>query len=58
MLKYEDGIWHIGRWDFLIHDAGWILARDMVIRLEASWPTWRTFHRKRRITPVTRQGDA
>jgi hypothetical protein len=36
--KDEDGIWWWGRWSFLLHDTGWLIARDQVIKLEARWP--------------------
>lgn len=39
----EDGIVRIGRWMFLLHDEGWTLARDQVVRLDARWPTYLTF---------------
>jgi hypothetical protein len=25
--KDDDGFWHLGRWELLLHDAGWLLAR-------------------------------
>jgi hypothetical protein len=49
----DDTMWHWGRWSFLLHDTGWLLARDQLIKLERAWPTVATFSHKR-TTPWTR----
>ena len=36
--KDELGFWHWGRWDFLLHDNGWFVARDMVVKFNGRWP--------------------
>jgi hypothetical protein len=41
--KYEDGLWRFGRWTFGLFDDGWMIARDMIIKREGRWPTYRTF---------------
>lgn len=44
MPYWDDCILRWGKAAFFLHDAGWWVAWDQVIRVSASWPTWRTFH--------------
>lgn len=36
--KDEDGIWRWGMWMFLLHDRGWLVCYDQVLKCEMPWP--------------------
>lgn len=48
LFGYSDPFWIIGPWELMLHDSGWIVCRDQIVRLEGTWPTWKTFHREPR----------
>lgn len=40
----KDGdFWNWGRWSLLVHDRGWLLACDQIVKFDCPWPTYRTF---------------
>jgi hypothetical protein len=43
----EDGFIRWGRFDFLLHDHGWLLAKDQITVCEIAWPTHWTVKRLR-----------
>lgn len=44
-MTADDPFWRLGQWEFMLHDAGWLLAYRRVVRCQGRWPTWQTFHR-------------
>ena len=31
------------KWELILHDTGWVLAYDQIIKYEGGWPTYKTF---------------
>jgi hypothetical protein len=46
-IGYDEPMWYFGGWEFGLFDRGWVLSYRSVIRLEARWPRYSTFHRDR-----------
>lgn len=48
-IGYDEPFFYFGPWEFLLHDAGWTLAKNRIVKRDGRWPTYWTFRSRRRV---------